>query len=156
MYCFLSANNSENPCKSYETTENMFYKSNLYLGESKVLRCVSLWHVYHGTKAVPTVENNIVVSGVLICYALFHSMCNLRATQMNVQYNLIWELMLYKFEMSHNSVEATKNIYCMKGEGTVNYRIKKFCSDCDSERELSHENEGLLCSCRKRAKLCLA
>ena len=38
---------------------------------------------------------------------------------MNVQYSLIWELMLYEFEQGHNSVEATKTICCVKGEDTV-------------------------------------
>ena len=40
--------------------------------------------------------------------------------------------MIYKFEQDCNALEATKNIFCMKGEDTVDYntisrRFKKFC-----------------------------
>ena len=38
---------------------------------------------------------------------------------MNMQCRLIQELMLYKFEQDHKIIEATKNIYCGKCEGTV-------------------------------------
>ena len=39
---------------------------------------------------------------------------------MNVQPSLIWEQMLYEFELGHNvAMEATKNIYYAKGEDTV-------------------------------------
>ena len=43
--------------------------------------------------------------------------------------------MLYKFELCHNALEATKNICCVKGEGTVDYNtvtrwLKKCCSGC--------------------------
>ena len=31
----------------------------------------------------------------------------LKAAQMNVQYNLIWEFMLYKLEQGHKATEAT-------------------------------------------------
>ena len=54
-------------------------------------------------------------------HALLHSMCDLKAEQINVQCNLIQELLLYKFELHHNAVEVTKNIYCAKAEGTVNH-----------------------------------
>ena len=51
---------------------------------------------------------------------------------MKVQCSLIWELMLYEFKLDHNAMEATKNICCVKGEGTVDYNkvtrwFKKFC-----------------------------
>ena len=38
---------------------------------------------------------------------------------MNMQCSLIWEIMLYKFELGHNTVKATKNICYGKGEGAV-------------------------------------
>ena len=38
---------------------------------------------------------------------------------MNVQSNLIWKLILYKFKMHQNAAEATKNICCTKGDITV-------------------------------------
>ena len=50
---------------------------------------------------VPTVVDSIVVVGVLTCCALLHSMCNLKATQMNVLYSFIWEFMLYEFELGY-------------------------------------------------------
>ena len=50
---------------------------------------------------------------------------------MNIQCSLIQEIMLYKFELGHNAMETTKNIYCMKDENTVHYRLfKKFCLGC--------------------------
>ena len=45
---------------------------------------------------------------------LFHSIYDLKATQMNMQCKLIWELMLYKFRMGYNAAEAIKIIYCVK------------------------------------------
>ena len=37
--------------------------------------------------------------------------------------------MFYKFKRGHNITEATKNIFCVKGEGPVDDRgLKKFCS----------------------------
>ena len=59
-------------------------------------------------------------------------MYNLKAAQMNEQYNLIWELLLYQLKLEHNNTEATKNIYCAKGEGTVDHntvtrQLKKLC-----------------------------
>ena len=45
---------------------------------------------------------------------------------------LISEIILYKFELSHNAAKATKNICCVKNEGavihsTVAELLKKFC-----------------------------
>ena len=62
-------------------------------------------------------------------------MCNLKAVQTNVQRMLIWDLLLYEFELNHNAAEATKNICCAKGEGTVDNNtvikyMKKFYLDC--------------------------
>ena len=48
--------------------------------------------------------------GVLTHYPLLYFMCDLKATQMNVQCSLIREFMIYKFKLSHNTVEAIKNI----------------------------------------------
>ena len=84
---------------------------------------------------VPTVVGSIVVVGVLTHCALLHSMCDLKFTQMNMQHSLIWELMLYKYKLSHNTMEATKNICCAKGEEVVDHSTvtrwwNKFCSGC--------------------------
>ena len=80
-----------------------------------------------------TVVNGIMVVGVLTCCALLHSVCDLKAIQMNQQYRLNQEL--YKFNMSHNATEMTKNICCVKGEVAVDYNtetrwFKKFCIGC--------------------------
>ena len=40
---------------------------------------------------------------------------------MNMQHCLILELILYKFELSHDTVEATKNICCAKDEDGVDH-----------------------------------
>ena len=36
-----------------------------------------------------------------------------------MQHSLIQKLMLYKFELIPNAIEATKNIFYVKGDGTV-------------------------------------
>ena len=46
-------------------------------------------------------------------------MYNLKATQMNMQSRLIQKLMLNKFKLTHNAMEAIKNICCAKGDGTI-------------------------------------
>ena len=40
---------------------------------------------------------------------------------MNVQYSIILEPMLYKFKLGHNAVEATKNICCLKDDGSLDH-----------------------------------
>ena len=50
-------------------------------------------------------------------------------------YSVIQELMLYMFELGYNAAEATKNICCAKGEGTVDHStvngwFKKFQPGC--------------------------
>ena len=44
---------------------------------------------------IPTLVGSIIVVGELTGCALFHSECDLKAAQMNVQHSLIQELMLY-------------------------------------------------------------
>ena len=61
--------------------------------------------------------------------------CDLKAVQMNVQCSLIQELILCKFELDYNAAETTKNIPCIKSEGTVDHStatrwLKKFHFDC--------------------------
>ena len=48
-------------------------------------------------------------------------MYDLKVAWMNVQCSLIWELLLYDFKLDHNTIEATKNICCVKDESAVNY-----------------------------------
>ena len=55
--------------------------------------------------------------------------------------------MLYEFELGHNTTEATKNIYCVKGESavdhnTVNRWFKKFCSGCKNLDDQAVSNHG--------------
>ena len=64
---------------------------------------------------------SVVVVGALTCCALLHLVCDLKAAQMNMQYSLIQELMLYKFKLGHNAMEATKNICCMQDESSVHH-----------------------------------
>ena len=40
---------------------------------------------------------------------------------MNMQHSLIQELMLYEFEMGHNTAEATTNTCCAKDVGAVDH-----------------------------------
>ena len=65
------------------------------------------------------------------CFVLRHSLCDL----INVQHSLIWELMFNEFQLGHNTVEANKNICCVKGEDTIDHitatrGFKKFSSGC--------------------------
>ena len=62
-----------------------------------------------------------MVVGVLTCWALLHSMWDLKATKMDMEPSLIWELGLFKFELGHNTAKETKITYCMKGEGVLNH-----------------------------------
>ena len=48
-------------------------------------------------------------------------MCDLKATQMNVQYTVIQEFMFHKFKLGHNTVKATENICCVKCKGRVDH-----------------------------------
>ena len=50
-------------------------------------------------------------------------MDDLKATQMNIRSNLIWEFMIYKYEPGYYTMEVSKNIYCTKGEGAVDNSI---------------------------------
>ena len=54
--------------------------------------------------------------GTLTC-TLFHSMCDLKATHMNM-HNLTRELRPYEFKFGHN---AAKNICSVKDEGTLDH-----------------------------------
>ena len=40
-----------------------------------------------------------------------HSLWDLKASKMNMQYNLIGEIMRYGFELSYNSAKAKQNFY---------------------------------------------
>ena len=57
---------------------------------------------------VLAVFSRILVIGVLKCCTLLHSMCELKATLLNVRHSLIQEFTFYKFELSHNTVKAIK------------------------------------------------
>ena len=101
----------------------------------KILERARLWHVYHVTKAFQAVCSSIVVVGALIYCSLLPSVCDLKTTQMKVQWSLIQELMFYEFGLDHNTVEATINVCGAEDEGTVAYYtvtkwVKKFGSGC--------------------------
>ena len=59
-----------------------------------------------------------MVVGTLTHCTVLHSKCDSKATQMNVQCNLIQEL--YEFKLSHKAMEAT---VVEKGEGAVDPEI---------------------------------
>ena len=74
----------------------------------------------------------VVIDALTRC-ALLHSVYDLKAEQINGQRCLIGELMLSKFELSHNTEEATKNICCAKSKRAVDHNMvtrqfKKFHS----------------------------
>ena len=51
-------------------------------------------------------------------------MIYLKSAQLNMQYSLILELMLYKFELGHKTGEVLKNICWVKSEGAVDHSTK--------------------------------
>ena len=55
-------------------------------------------------KVAAVVSSNEVV-GALTRYALLHFVCDLKATQINVQYRLTLELMIYKFKLGYDAME---------------------------------------------------
>ena len=62
-----------------------------------------------------------MVDELQIRFVLFHSICDLKAVQVNGQRNLIWELMIYELKLSHGVIEAKKkqkNSFA-KNDGTV-------------------------------------
>ena len=69
---------------------------------------------------------SIVVVGIVIHCKLLLSIYDLKAKQMNVQCSLIWELMLYEFELGHHTVEARDEDEV--DHSTVTRWFKKFCS----------------------------
>ena len=80
-----------------------------------------------------TVVSIIMTISVLAHYALLHSMCDMKVTQMNLQSSLFQEFMLYEFKLGCNITDTIKNICCAKVKGTVDHisvsrSFKKFCS----------------------------
>ena len=61
------------------------------------------------------VVGSIIVVGVQINCALFHSVFDSKSSQINVQRMIILELMLYEDEMANNVVEAAKHMWCTYG-----------------------------------------
>ena len=95
-----------------------------------ILACTSEQHVYPMTEAFPADIGSVVIVGALTCYALLHSMCDLKAAQMSMHHTLIWWLLLYEF------MEKTKKkLLCAKDESIVDYCtvtrwFKKFLLSC--------------------------
>ena len=65
--------------------------------------------------------DSMMVVGVLTCCTLLHSVYDLKAIQMNVQHSLIQKIILYKFELGHNTADVTKKNCCSNGEGSVDH-----------------------------------
>ena len=64
-----------------------------------------------------------------------HSTGDLKVTQMNVQHSPSQEHMFYKSELGHNAMETSKNIFCSKGQGLLDFStitrcFQYFLSDC--------------------------
>ena len=97
--------------------------------------CASLLCTYHMTEA-----GSIVLVGALTRCALLHSMCDLKATQMDIQRSLIRKIMLFEFELDQNAAEATKNICCAKGEYAVDHSVVRRCSRNSLELQESQQS----------------
>ena len=98
------------------------------------LGCTYLWCIYHMTEEVQAVKGTRSgwyyygswCANVVHC---FTPMSNFKAARLNEQHHLIWELMLYEFELTHNFTKATKNMfykrwkhYCLQYS---NQKVKK-------------------------------
>ena len=82
----------------------------------------------------------IVVVGVLK-NILVHLVCNLKATQMNRQHNLIWALKLYEFKLGHNAMEIFKIFFHVRGEGAVDHtKVTRHFMSCKIFKESSTES----------------
>ena len=92
-----------------------------------------MWPKHIKPWKLPAMLGCIMVVCMLTHCALLQSVCDLTGEQMNMQYSLIQELMLYKFERGHNDMEEIKK-YCPKVEGTLLTTItrcfKKFLKIC--------------------------
>ena len=89
-----------------------------------------MWPKWFKPWKIPTLVGSIMIVAALTHCELLHSVCDLKTTQMNMQHNLIWELMLYKLKLVHNVMEAAKNICCARCSfhSTVTRWFKKFYS----------------------------
>ena len=112
------------------------------MGESKVLRYfVTYKFVVRISRERSTSSRvryqfqfvGILVVGALTRCALFHTVCNLIAAQLNVQLSLTDELRLCKFELVHNVVETTRIFCSVDDEGAVddNILIRNFTWDAE-------------------------
>ena len=81
------------------------------------------------------VDGIVAVVGALTHSALLHSVCDLKAAQMNVQRGQIQEFILYEFKLDHNSAEANKTFIVQKVKTQFDHGIlvslfKKSLSVC--------------------------
>ena len=69
----------------------------------------------------------IMVVGAQTCYALLHSVSDLKAAAapINMQRCLIREFMLNELKLGSKVVNGTKNICHTKGEGDINNIVQK-------------------------------
>ena len=84
------------------------------------------------------VAGSIVITGVLTHCELLDSVCEFKATEMNVQRILIRESMEHEFEMGRTIAEANNNICYAKLEGsadhcTVSRRFRTGCKNLDNK-----------------------
>ena len=76
---------------------------------------------------VLTVIDSILVGDVVTRFALLYAVCDFKATQMNVQCNLTWKFISYKFELGHNTAEAAESTV---DHNSVTRWFKKFGLGC--------------------------
>ena len=69
------------------------------------------------------VSFSIMVVGAYTRCELLHSLCNLKASQKNVQCNQVWELMPFEFELGHNATKVTNK--SVVPEGKYNNKMVK-------------------------------
>ena len=68
----------------------------------------------------------IMVVGAPTHCELLQSMRDLETVQINVQYSLIQDWMLYEFEWSPNTTKATKyNLFCERGDAVDHIRVTR-------------------------------
>ena len=96
-----------------------------YFHTSLLATHYSTWPKQFKPCEVPALVYSIVVVGALI-------LCVIWKPHRWTCHSLIQEFMLYKFKLAYNTMEAIKNIYCRKEEGTVDHCtvtrwFKKLC-----------------------------
>ena len=101
-----------------------------YLGKCKIAAFIS--RNWSRLNHVHAMHRSIMVDGVLTQYSFFHSVWNLKATQMNLQCSLIRKPLLCQFHLGYNVTVTVKDTVCHNA-------IRRLFKNCYSDWTRRHE-----------------